>query len=351
MPAKIRVDLRSDTVSKPTPEMRKAMYDAEVGDDVYGDDPTTNRLQEKAAEMLGKEAGLFVTSGTQSNLVAVLAQATRGDEIIVGDKCHIFNSEAGGTSVLGSIVMYPIKTQPDGTFDTEDINGAIKPRDYHKPTTVLLCLENTHNLTGGRAVTPSATKKMADAGRKKGLRVHLDGARLFNASAALECPVTELTKSVDTVGFCLSKSLCCPIGSVLCGDKDFIGEAKRWRKMLGGGMRQVGIVAAAGIVALDTMVDRLADDHANAKKLADGLVEIKGIKLDASIVQTNIVRFGVPKGSGGKIAALLKEEGVQINGGDSDLRMVTYHGVSSADIEFTLRSMRKVMSIVNKSAA
>lgn len=343
---KIRVDMRSDTVSHPTPEMRKAMYEAEVGDDVYGDDPTTNRLQEKAAEMLGKEAGLFVSSGTQSNLTSILAQATRGDEIIVGDKSHIFNSEAGGASVLGGVAMLPIKTLPDGTFETEDIFAAVRPRDYHKPRSVLLCLENTHNLTGGRAVTPSATRKMADAGHKRGLRVHLDGARLFNASVALECPPSELTKAVDTVGFCLSKSLCCPIGSVLCGDTEFIREAGRWRKILGGGMRQVGIVAAAGIVALDTMIDRLADDHANARKLAGGLAEIKGIKIDPETVQTNIVRFGVPKGSGGKVAAGLKEEGVYINSGDSDLRMVTHYWVSSADIDFTLKAMRKVMAAV-----
>jgi threonine aldolase len=326
--------------------MRKAMYEAEVGDDVYGDDPTTNRLQEKAAEMLGKEAGLFVSSGTQSNLTAVLAQATRGDEIIVGDKCHIFNSEAGGVSVLGSVAMYPIKTQADGTFTNEDIFSGVRARDYHKPRSVLLCLENTHNLTGGRAVTPEATKRMADAGHSRGLRVHLDGARIFNAAVALECPVDEITKHVDTVGFCLSKSLCCPIGSVLCGDKEFIDEANRWRKMLGGGMRQVGIVAAAGIVALDTMVDRLADDHANAKKLANGLAAIKGVTLDPATVETNIVRFGVPKGTGNKIAAQLKEEGVHINGGDSDLRMVTHYWVSGADIDFTLKAMKKTMAQV-----
>ncbi len=348
MATKIRVDMRSDTVSHPTPEMRKAMYQAEVGDDVYGDDPTTNRLQEKAAEMLGKEAGLFVSSGTQSNLASILAQATRGDEIIVGDKSHIFNSEAGGASVLGGVAMFPIKTAPDGTFDTEDIIASVRPRDYHRPPSVLLCLENTHNMTGGRAITPSAIKRMADAGRKKGLRVHMDGARIFNASVALECPVTELTKPVDTVGFCLSKSLCCPIGSVLCGDAEFIDRANRWRKMLGGGMRQVGVVAAAGIVALDTMIDRLADDHANARKLAFGLAEMKGIKLDPENVQTNIVRFGVPKGTGDKVAAMLKEAGVHINPGDSDLRMVTHYWVSGADIEFTLKAMRKTMAAVTK---
>ncbi len=338
--------MRSDTVSHPTPEMRKAMYEAEVGDDVYGDDPTTNRLQDKAAEMLGKEAALFVASGTQSNLVSILAQTTRGDEIVIGDKSHIMNSEAGGASVLGGVVMYPIRTQGDGTFNDADIEGAIKPRDYHKPTTKLLCLENSHNLTGGRAVSPDATARMAGAAHARGLRVHLDGARIFNAAVALECPVDELTKPVDTVGFCLSKSLCCPVGGILCGDADFIAEAKRWRKILGGGMRQVGIVAAAGIVALDTMVERLADDHANAGKLAKGLAEIKGIVLDPATVETNIVRFGVPKGSGAKIAAGLKEEGVYINSGDSDLRMVTHYWVSSLDIDFTLKAMKKVMARV-----
>lgn len=342
----IRVDLRSDTVTKPSPEMRKAMYEAEVGDDVYGDDPTVNRLQEKAAEMLGKEAGLFVASGTQGNLVSVLSQAQRGDEIILGDMCHIFNSEAGGVSVLGSVVMYPIKTDRHGVLPTDLIHAAVKPRDYHKPPTKLLCIENTHNNTSGKAITPEATKTMADAGRAHGLRVHLDGARLFNAAISLGIDVKELTAPVDTATFCLSKGLSCPIGSVLVGDADFIEEAGRWRKILGAGMRQVGIVAAAGIVALDSMIDRMAEDHDNARKLAKGLVEIDGIALDPSEIQTNIVRFGVPAGSGNKIAGLLKEQGVYINGGDSDLRIVTHYGVDSEDIDFTLIALRKVMAEV-----
>lgn len=342
----IRVDMRSDTVTKPSPEMRKAMYEAEVGDDVYRDDPTVNRLQEKAAEMLGKEAGLFVASGTQGNLVSVLAQAQRGDEIIVGDMCHIFNSEAGGVSVLGSVVMYPIKTDRHGILSADSIHAAVKPRDYHKPPTKLLCIENTHNNTSGQAITPEATWTMADAGRAHGLRVHLDGARLFNSSVAQGIDVKELTAPVDTATFCLSKGLSCPIGSVLVGDADFIEEAGRWRKILGAGMRQVGIVAAAGIVALDSMIDRMADDHVNAKKLAEGLAELPGIALDPDEIVTNIVRFGVPAGSGDKIAGLLKEQGVYINGGDADLRMVTHYGVDSEDIDFTLLAMRKVMSEV-----
>ena len=342
----IRVDMRSDTVTKPSPEMRKAMYEAEVGDDVYGDDPTVNRLQEKAAEMLGKEAGLFVTSGTQGNLISVLAQAQRGDEIILGDMCHIFNSEAGGVSVLGSVVMYPIKTDRHGVLAPELIHAAVKPRDYHKPPTRLLCIENTHNNTSGQAVTPEATKMMADAARAHNLRVHLDGARLFNAAVSLGVPVTDLTADVDTATFCLSKGLSCPIGSVLVGDADFIEEAGRWRKILGAGMRQVGIVAAAGLVALDTMVDRMAEDHVNAKKLAEGLAELPGILLNPDEIQTNIVRFGVPAGSGNKIAAMLKEQGVYINGGDAELRMVTHYGIDAEDVDFSLVAMQKVMSEV-----
>lgn len=338
--------MRSDTVTQPSPEMRKAMYEAELGDDVYGDDPTVNRLQDKAAEMLGKEAGLFVTSGTQGNLISVLAQAQRGDEIIVGDMCHIFNSEAGGVSVLGSVVMYPVKTDRHGIIDADLIHSAVKPRDYHKPTTKLLCIENTHNNTSGQPISRAATQTMADAGRAHGLRVHLDGARLFNAAVSLGVDVKELTAPVDTATFCLSKGLSCPIGSVLVGDADFIEEAGRWRKILGAGMRQVGVVAAAGIVALDSMIDRMADDHVNAKKLAEGLAELPGISLDPADIATNLVRFGVPAGSGDRIAALLKEQGVYINGGGDDLRMVTHYGIDSEDIDFALLAMRSVMSEV-----
>lgn len=342
----IRVDLRSDTVTKPSPEMRKAMYEAEVGDDVYRDDPTVNRLQEKAAEMLGKEAGLFVASGTQGNLVSVLAQAQRGDEIILGDMCHIFNSEAGGVSVLGGVVMYPIKTDRHGVLADDLIHAAVKPRDYHKPPTKLLCIENTHNNTSGKVITPQATKKMADAARAHNLRVHLDGARLFNAAVALGIDARELTAPVDSATFCLSKGLSCPIGSVVVGDAGFIEEAGRWRKILGAGMRQVGIVAAAGLVALDSMIDRLSEDHDNARKLAEGMAELDGIALDPAEIVTNIVRFSVPSGTGDRIAARLKEEGVYINGGHSDLRMVTHYGVDSEDIDFTLIAMRKVMAEV-----
>jgi len=339
----IRVDLRSDTVTHPSPEMRKAMYEAELGDDVYGDDPTVNELQQRAADMLGKEAGLFVSSGTQGNLVAVLAQAQRGDEVLVGDQCHIMNSEAGGTMVLGSVVLYPIKTDDFGFLEPELIQAAVKPRDYHKPPTRLLTIENTHNGSSGRALSPEQMKAMADAGHEKGLNVHVDGARIFNAAVALGVPVSKLTENVDTATFCLSKGLSCPIGSIVVGSKDFIEEADRWRKMLGSGMRQVGIVASAGLVALDSMIDRLQEDHDSARHIASRMADMKGISVDPEHIQTNIIRFGVPDHTGDQIAARMKEEGVYINGGDSDLRIVTHYGVSAADYEFAIIALDKVM--------
>jgi len=342
----IRVDLRSDTVTHPSPEMRQAMYDAELGDDVYGDDPTVNQLQDKAAEMLGKEAGLFVSSGTQGNLVSVLAQAQRGDEVLVGDQCHIMNSEAGGTMVLGSVVLYPIKTDNFGFLEPGLIQAAVKPRDYHKPPTRLLTIENTHNASSGRALTPDQMKAMADAGHEKGLNVHLDGARLFNAAVALSVPAAKLTENVDTATFCLSKGLSCPIGSIVVGSKDFIEEADRWRKMLGSGMRQVGIVAAAGIVALDSMIDRMQEDHDAARHFASRLAEMNGAQVDPEHIQTNIIRFGVPDHKGDEIAARLREEGVYINGGDSDLRVVTHYGVSKQDYEFAISAFDRVMKSI-----
>ena len=340
----IRVDLRSDTVSHPSPEMRKAMYEAELGDDVYGDDPTTNALEERAAEMLGKEAAVIVSSGTQSNLVALLAQAGRGDTALVGTTSHILNAEAGGASALGGIVLMPIQTGERGAMDPGVISAAAAPRDHHKAPVGVLCVENTQNMAGGTALAREEIEVMADAGRQHGLRVHMDGARLFNAAVALETPAAELAADADSVGFCLSKGLACPIGSVLCGDADFIEEARRWRKMLGGAMRQVGVVAAAGVVALDSMIDRMADDHANARKLASAIAEMPGIDIDLSNVETNIVRFGVPAHRGNEIQSRLKDEGVLINGGDSDLRFVPHYGIDSEDIDIAINAMDKVMA-------
>ena len=339
----IRVDMRSDTVTQPSPQMRRAIYEAELGDDVYRDDPTVNALEQKAAEMLGKEDGLFVTSGTQGNLVSMLAHAQRGDEVIVGDKSHIFTNEAGGASVLGGLFLYPIKTDAFGFLEPEDIKAATNPNDYHVPPTKLLCIENTHNQSSGQPITIEQTRAMADAAREGGMKVHIDGARVFNAAVSLDVKVSSLVEPADSATFCLSKGLSCPIGSIVVGEADFIDRARRWRKMLGAGMRQVGVVAAAGIYALDNMIERLQDDHENAQKLAHGLAEIAGIKLDPDRVKTNIVYFNIPTGSGRTISNEMREQGILVNAGDPVMRMVTHYGISSEDIDYTLIAIRKAM--------
>lgn len=332
----VRVDLRSDTVTMPSPEMRRAIYEAEVGDDVYGDDPSVNELEEKSAAMLGKEAGLFVTSGTQGNLVSMLAHCGRGDEVLVGDRSHIFSSEAGGASVLGGLFLYPIKTDRFGFLEPDIIHAATNPQDYHVPPTKLLCIENTHNQSSGQPLTAEQTQVMADAAREGGMNVHIDGARLFNAAISLGVDAAELVEPADSATFCLSKGLSCPVGSVVVGSEDFIHRARRWRKMLGAGMRQVGVIAAAGIYALDNMIDRLAEDHENAKKLAVGLAEIDGISVDPENVHSNIVFFNIPPGSGAAISQNLKQHGILVNSGDPVMRMVTHYGISSEDIDYTL---------------
>ena len=344
--AGLMIDLRSDTVTHPNRQMRRAMYDAELGDDVYGDDPTVNRLQEQSAALMGKEAGLFVASGTQGNLVSVLSHTVRGDEVLVGDQCHVFVNEAGGASVLGGVVLYPIATNRYGELAPELIAAAVKPHDYHRPRTRLLCVENTHNASSGRALDRARTAAMVAAARAAGLAVHLDGARLFNAAVALEVPAAELAADVDSVTFCLSKGLSCPVGSVVCGSREFIAEATRWRKMLGAGMRQVGVLAAAGLVALDTMIERLAEDHANARVLAHGLARFDAIDLEPDLIQTNIVRFEVAPGRGNEIAAELRRAGVLINPGTSELRMVTHYGITAQDVTATLEAMRAALATV-----
>jgi threonine aldolase len=342
----VKIDLRSDTVTHPTREMRQAMYEAELGDDVYGDDPTTNALQEEAAELLGKDAALLVSSGTQGNLVSLLSWATRGDEVLVGDQSHIFLNEAGGASALGGLVLYPIQTNQDGFFYEDVIIQSIKPRDYHKAPSKLLCLENTHNSTSGRVLIPNQIDSMVSVAKSNEMNVHMDGARLFNAIVYLGINPIEMLSTIDSVTFCLSKGLSCPIGSIVAGDKDFIDRANRWRKMLGSGMRQVGVIAAAGRVAIRTMIDRLEEDHINAKKLAYGLANISGLIIDADRIQTNIVRFQVPLGKGEIISELLYDSGIYVNKGIDDLRMVTHRSISNEDIDFTLLSMEKIMGTV-----
>lgn len=336
------VDLRSDTLTMPTPEMRRAMAEAELGDDVFGEDPTVNRLQELAAERMGKEAGLLVTSGTQGNLLGVLAHTQRGDEIIVGDQCHIFHYEVAGAAVVGSLQLRALP-DVDGSLEPAAVTGAIRPRDVHAPRTALVCLENTHNRAGGVPIDAARTRAVADVAHAHGVPVHLDGARIFNAAVALGVDVKDLVGPADSVTFCLSKGLAAPVGSVLCGPREYIETARKYRKMLGGGMREAGIIAAAGVVALGSMVDRLAEDHANARVLAEGLAEIPGIDIDPEQVQTNLVFFGVsaPLGAAALVARL-REGGVYAGlSGPNRVRMVTHFGVERADVERAVRLVRE----------
>jgi threonine aldolase len=338
------VDLRSDTVTYPTEEMRSAMASAHVGDDVYNEDPTVNKLQEVAAEMMGKEAGLFVPSGTMGNLLAILSHCNRGDEAIMGDLGHTFLFEGGGVASLGGIMPHVLPNQPDGTIKIDDIFRAIRPDDVHHPTSKLIILENTHNRAGGVVLTPDYTKEVSDIAHKHQLSLHLDGARIFNASAALNVQVKQLTTPADSVSFCLSKALCAPVGSVLCGSNNFIHQAKRWRKALGGGMRQVGILAAAGLVALETMVSRLGDDHQKARALAEGLMDIQGIIVENPNPQTNMVFIRLDETlpfSADDLRTNLGRSGVLIGiVGKRRLRLVTHYWISDSSVERTVSAFR-----------
>ena len=345
------IDLRSDTVTKPSAEMRQAMADAEVGDDVYGEDPSINKLQQKAADLLGKEAGLLMASGTMSNLVAALTHCKRGDEIIMGDQAHMFWNESAGASALAGAQLRLVPNDPQGRIDLDDLKNAIRPKgNVHMPPTTLICLENTHNRCSGGGLTPDDTKRVADIAHDAGAKVHLDGARLFNASVSLEVPPAALVQDVDDVSFCLSKALSCPVGSILCGSNEFIEGAHKWRKMVGGGMRQAGVLAAAGLVALDNMVERLADDHSNAKRLAEGLANIEGITVDPTSIQTNIVIFEVAESAGNANDVIneLADEGVLVTyPGQQSLRMVTHRHISASDIDEALSRVTKVMTKMN----
>ena len=341
------IDLRSDTVTQPTPEMREAMAKAEVGDDVYGEDPTITHLQELAAEKMGKQAGLFVASGTMGNLIAVLSHCQRGDEVIVGKKNHVFVHEAGGMSALGGVHSCQLPNQPDGSLLLEDVAAAVRPDDLHEPVTRLVCLENTHNGCGGVYQTPEYTRQMAGWAHSRGLSVHLDGARIFNASIAQGMPVSQLAGPVDSVTFCLSKGLCAPVGSVLCGSQPFIAKARRLRKMLGGGMRQAGILAAAGLVALDMMVNRLGEDHVRAKKLAEGLRMVPGLQLDSGTPATNMVFLSLRPEvlcTSDELIEKLKERGVLIGAtGERQYRLVTHYWIDDACVEEAIEAFRRVV--------
>lgn len=339
------IDLRSDTVTQPTEEMRRAMFEAEVGDDVYVEDPTINLLEEKSAVMLGKEAALFTPSGTMSNLLAVLVNTRPGDEIILGSEAHMLAAEVGGASALGGVIMRTIENAVDGSLDPGVIEQIIREDNIHFPHSTLLCIENTQNRCGGRVLTAEYTAEVTVLAQKRGLKVHLDGARIFNAAVALGIPASELTAKVDSVSFCLSKGLSAPVGSLLCGKREFITSARKWRKMLGGGMRQAGIIAAAGIIAIEKMVDRLADDHANAKRLVMGMAELPGMIVYPDRVQTNIVLFEPPaKVTPLEFSKLLGDRRVLAKPyGGRKLRAVTNRMVSSSDIEETLDRLKQIV--------
>ncbi len=340
------IDLRSDTVTLPSPAMREAMYRAELGDDVFGEDPTVNKLEAMAAEMMGKEAAVFVASGTMGNLVSILTHCQRGDEVIMGEKAHTFLYEVGAAAAFGGIQVHIVPNEPGGMLNPELVEAAVRGDNIHFPPTRLVCLENTHNRCGGCALSPAQIDSICTLAKDKGLRVHLDGARIFNAAVSLGIDARMLTKNVDSVMFCLSKGLSAPVGSMVAGSEEFIRRARRNRKMVGGGMRQAGILAAAGIVALTDMVDRLAEDHANARVLAEGIKELDGLDVDLQYVHTNIVYFAVvtERLSPPQLAERLADQGVRLMPvGGRLLRAVTHYGVERQDIEVALHAFHKVM--------
>ncbi|MFM5154052.1 low-specificity L-threonine aldolase [Aeromonas veronii] len=323
------IDLRSDTVTQPTDAMRQAMLHAEVGDDVYGEDPGVNALEAFGARLLGKQAALFVPSGTMSNLLAVMSHCQRGEGAILGNAAHIYRYEAQGSAVLGSVALQPLPMQRDGTLAFDDIKATLAPDDAHFVQTRLICLENTHN---GKVLPLSYLQEMGAFVAERGLKLHLDGARLFNAAVASETPVEVIAAPFDSISICLSKGLGAPVGSLLVGSHDFIARARRLRKMLGGGMRQAGILAQAGLFALEQHVTRLADDHRRAKRLAEGLAALSGIELDLSLVQSNMVFLRLREGESAPLLAFMKERGILISG-YGELRLVTHLQINDDDIE------------------
>jgi threonine aldolase len=355
------IDLRSDTVTRPTPEMRRAMADAEVGDDVFGDDPTVNALEERAAALLGKEAGLFVASGTMGNLVAQIAHLRRGDESIAGASTHVVMDEAAGHAVIVGTSVRTIAERPDGTLDPAEVEEAFRdPTDPHEPISGLLVLENTHAHSMGQPLSVGYTRTMAAIAHERGVPLHVDGARFFNAVVAGETTAAELAAPADSVSFCLSKGLSCPVGSVLVGTRDFIWRARRARKLVGGGMRQVGVLAAPGLLALrdgpDGMIERLADDHANARRLAEGIAALEGVvspghiaqptpgRLDPERVRTNFVVFRVERDREAFLAALRARSVLMVEYPHGQVRAVTHHGIEAADIETTIGAVAAALA-------
>jgi threonine aldolase len=339
------IDLRSDTVTRPTPEMRQAMYDAEVGDDGLEGDPTTGRFEEMAAEMLGTEAALLVASGSMGNLVAALAHCAPGDAMVVGERSHMaWSADQGkGHSTYHQIGVRQLPENPDGKLGIEDIGLSIAAETNGGGRVTLVNMENTHNQSDGRPIDPAWTSSFASQVHDRGAALHIDGARLFNAAVALDVPASALVADADSVTFCLSKGLACPIGGVVAGSRDYIAEAHNRRKIVGGEMRQTGVISAAGIVALDTMVDRMAEDHANARRLAEGLAQIDGINIDPERVTTNILYFTPSDRTPEEVEQSLAEAGVHCFALGGRIRMVTHHNITSEDIETALGAIQRVM--------
>lgn len=350
MPTRV-VDLRSDTVTHPTPAMREAMASAEVGDDGHGEDPTVQRLEAMAAERLGKDAAVLVSSGTMGNLVGALAQTEPGDTMIVGAYCHPSLKATAGIAVYGGVKPYEIPTE-GGRMNPDDVRAAIRSLrdDDGRPT--LLCLENTHNQQNGSPLSREAVRSTSAVAHEHGLRVHVDGARLFNAAVALDVPVSDLVADVESVSFCLSKGLSCPVGSLLCGDADFVEHARGVRKLVGGTMRQSGVIAAAGIVALDRMIDRLAEDHANSRRLAEGLAPMPGLSINPDDMPTNLIFADLDPAmfSGDEFSTRLAAEGVLVGGGQRP-RFVTHYGITADDIDFALAAIGRVTADARTVAA
>lgn len=341
------IDLRSDTVTHPTPDMRDAMAKAAVGDDVLQEDPTVNQLQKLAAEKLGKEAALFVASGTMGNLIAVLSHCQRGEEAIMGTLGHTFLFEGGGISALGGVFAHLLPNQADGTLALDEIEAGIRPDDVHQPPTRLLILENTHNRCGGVSLSAEYTKEAAKLVHKHGMTLHIDGARIFNAATSRKVDVKKLVSDADSVTFCLSKGLCAPVGSVLCGSEEFIQKARRLRKMLGGGMRQAGVLAAAGIIAIEKMTIRLDEDHRRAGALAEGLSKIPAITFPMGMPETNMVFPALKddcKFTAAEVAKKLAAEGIKIGVvGEKKFRMVTHYWIDDAAVEKTVQVLKRVL--------
>lgn len=346
-----RIDFRSDTVTWPTPAMREAIAQARVGDDVYGEDPTVNELEALAAARTGKEAGLFVASGTMGNLVAILSHATRGDEAILGEDAHTYRWEAGGMASLGGVIPHPLATDPYGRMDLAQVEAAVRPDDPHLPHTRLILVENSYGGKHGYPIETDYFAALQAIACRHSLATHMDGARLFNAAVALNVDASEITQYVDSVTFCLSKGLGAPVGSILCGTADFIHQARRIRKSLGGGMRQAGILAAAGIVALNEMIERLADDHDHARQLAQGLAGIPGITLEPDMIKTNMVFFSltddVPLNTREVVEELREKANIWISpSGRRRFRAVTHYWIGEQEIRLFIDTMSSILQLM-----